>query len=356
MEITRGKIQAAQKVVVYGPEGIGKSTFASQFPDPLFIDTEGSTTHMDVARLPKPSSWTMLLEEVRYVINTPSLCKTLVIDTADWAETLCISEICARNHWSGIEDPGYGKGYVYLADEFGKLLNLLSELTERGINAVITAHAMMRKFEQPDELGAYDRWELKLQKKTAPLVKEWADMVLFANYKTLVINVDGKGAQKGKNKAQGGQRIMYTSHHSCWDAKNRHGLQEELPFEFAAIAHVFDTQIKSMPDVQPVVSSALIKETFDINQQYMNDIVDVKKEPEVKPAEIDYAGIPQALADLMKKENVLPDEIKSVVSQRGYYPYNTPIENYDPEFVKGVLIGAWPQVLEMIKQERKLPF
>lgn len=356
MEITRGKIQATQKVVVYGPEGIGKSTFASQFPDPLFIDTEGSTTHMDVARLPKPSSWTMLLEEVRYVINTPSLCKTLVIDTADWAETLCISEICARNHWSGIEDPGYGKGYVYLADEFGKLLNLLSELIERGINAVITAHAMMRKFEQPDELGAYDRWELKLQKKTAPLVKEWADMVLFANYKTLVINVDGKGAQKGKNKAQGGQRIMYTSHHSCWDAKNRHGLQEELPFEFAAIAHVFDTQIKSMPTVQPVVSSALVKETFDINQQYMNDIVDVKKEPEVKPAEIDYAGIPQALADLMKKENVLPDEIKSVVSQRGYYPYNTPIENYDSEFVKGVLIGAWPQVLEMIKQERKLPF
>ena len=325
MEITRGKIQAAQKVVVYGPEGIGKSTFASQFPEPLFIDTEGSTTHMDVARLPKPSSWTMLLEEVRYVINTPSLCKTLVIDTADWAETLCISEICARNHWSGIEDPGYGKGYVYLADEFGKLLNLLSELTERGINAVITAHAMMRKFEQPDELGAYDRWELKLQKKTAPLVKEWADMVLFANYKTLVINVDGKGAQKGKNKAQGGQRIMYTSHHSCWDAKNRHGLQEELPFEFAAIAHVFDTQIKSMPDVQPVVSSALVKETFDINQQYMNDIVDVKKEPEVKAEEIDYAGIPRVLADLMKKENVLPDEIKSVVSQKGYYPYNTPM-------------------------------
>ena len=356
MEITRGKIQAAQKVVVYGPEGIGKSTFASQFPDPLFIDTEGSTTHMDVARLPKPSSWTMLLEEVRYVISTPGLCKTLVIDTADWAETLCISEICARNHWSGIEDPGYGKGYVYLADEFGKLLNLLSELTERGINAVITAHAMMRKFEQPDELGAYDRWELKLQKKTAPLVKEWADMVLFANYKTLVINVDGKGAQKGKNKAQGGQRIMYTSHHSCWDAKNRHGLQEELPFEFAAIAHVFDRQIKSMPDVQPVVSSALVKETFDINQQYMNDIVDVKKEPEVKEEEIDYAGIPRALADLMKKENVLPDEIKSVVSQKGYYPYNTPIENYDPEFIKGVLIGAWPQVFEMIKQERKLPF
>lgn len=355
MEIIRGKLQAAQKVVVYGPEGIGKSTFASQFPQPLFIDTEGSTTHMDVARLPKPTSWTMLLEEVRYVINTPGLCKTLVIDTADWAESLCVSEICARNHWSGIEDPGYGKGYVYLADEFGKLLNLLSELTEKGINIVITAHAMMRKFEQPDELGAYDRWELKLQKKTAPLVKEWADMVLFANYKTLVINVDGKGAQKGKNKAQGGQRIMYTSHHSCWDAKNRHGLPEELPFEFAAITYIFTQNHSSVP-MQNQIAAQPEKGNFDINKQYMDDIVEVKSEPEEQVTAIDYTGIPQALMDLMKKDNVLPDEIRSVVSQKGYYPYGTPIENYDPEFIKGVLVGAWPQVFEMIKQERKLPF
>lgn len=356
MEITRGKIKAAQKVVIYGPEGIGKSTFASKFPDPLFIDTEGSTNHMDVARLPKPSSWTMLLEEVRYVINTPGLCKTLVIDTADWAETLCISEICARNHWSGIEDPGYGKGYVYLADEFGKLLNLLTELVDRGIHAVLTAHAMMRKFEQPDELGAYDRWELKLQKKTAPIVKEWADMLLFANYKTLVINVDGKGAQKGKNKAQGGQRIMYTTHHNCWDGKNRHGLPEELPFDFASIAHIFDTQVQVTPK-QPIASVEQVQETFDINKQFMDDIVEVKSEPVVQqPEAVSYEGIPQGLADLMKKDNVLIDEIKSVVSQKGYYPYDTPVANYDPEFIKGVLIGAWPQVLEMIKQERKLPF
>ncbi len=359
MEIIRGKLQAAQKTVVYGPEGIGKSTFASQFPEPLFIDTEGSTTHMDVSRLPKPTSWSMLLEEVRYVINTQGLCKTLVVDTADWAEALCISEICARNHWSGIEDPGYGKGYVYLADEFGKLLNLLSELTEKGINIVITAHAMMRKFEQPDELGAYDRWELKLQKKTAPLLKEWADMVLFANYKTLVVNVDGKGAQKGKNKAQGGQRIMYTSHHSCWDAKNRHGLSEEIPFEFASIAHLFiKDQNKAIPSPIQNQTAAIqpVKEEFDINQQFMDGIVEERLEPGEQVTAIDYTGIPQALMDLMKKDNVLPDEIRSVVSQKGYYPYGTPIENYDPEFIKGVLVGAWPQVFDMIKQERKLPF
>jgi hypothetical protein len=151
---------------VYGPEGIGKSTFAAQFPDPLFIDTEGSTKNMDVARLPKPSSWTMLKEQIIWVRANPGLCQTLVIDTADWAEQLCMDSICTTADKAGIEDFGYGKGYVYLAEEFGRLLNTLEDLVEKGINIVITAHAQMRKFEQPDEMGQYDRWELKLQKKT----------------------------------------------------------------------------------------------------------------------------------------------------------------------------------------------
>ena len=176
MEITRGKIPCAKKTVIYGPEGIGKSTFASKFPDPIFIDTEGSTRDMDVGRLPAPTSWNMLLEEVKYVIQNPSVCKTLVIDTADWAEQLCSAGICDKYQKTGIEDFGYGKGYVFLQEEFGRLLNLLSELAEqKGIHVVLTAHAKMRKFEQPDEMGAYDRWEMKLSKNVSPMVKaNWA--------------------------------------------------------------------------------------------------------------------------------------------------------------------------------------
>ena len=89
MEITRGKIKKAVKVCIYGPEGIGKSTLASMFPNPVFIDTEGSTNHMDVARFDAPSSWQMLIQEVEYVRDHPDCCRTLVIDTADWAEKLC---------------------------------------------------------------------------------------------------------------------------------------------------------------------------------------------------------------------------------------------------------------------------
>ena len=102
MNIIRGKIPSAQKVVIYGPEGIGKTSFAACFPDPLFIDTEGGTKHIDVARLPAPTSWTMLLEQVQEVKKeNTSVCKTLVLDTADWAEQLCIKHICDKYKKSG---------------------------------------------------------------------------------------------------------------------------------------------------------------------------------------------------------------------------------------------------------------
>lgn len=105
MNITFGKIQSAQKVVVYGPEGIGKSTFALKFPDPVFIDTEGSTKKLDVKRFDKPSSWEMLKNQVGYVKDNPTICKTLVIDTIDWAEQLCINQICTAANKSGILQP-----------------------------------------------------------------------------------------------------------------------------------------------------------------------------------------------------------------------------------------------------------
>ena len=202
MNITRGKQARAQRVIIYGTEGIGKSTLAAQFPEPLFIDTEGSTSNMDVARMDKPTSWTMLLNQIAFIKANPTICKTLIIDTVDWAEALATEFVCSLYGKVGVEDFGYGNGYTYVREEFGRLLNKLQEIVDLGIHVVLTAHAQIRKFEQPDEMGAYDRYELKLGKKTssqtAPLIKEWGDIVLFCNYKTIVM----KNATN-KNKAQG---------------------------------------------------------------------------------------------------------------------------------------------------------
>lgn len=359
MNINSGKILAAQKVVIYGPEGIGKSSFAAQFPGALFIDTEGSTKKLDVRRFDKPSSWQMLLEQVKYVKYNPSLCQTLVIDTADWAETLCAEHICAKYKVESLASIGYGNGYVYLKDEFGRLLNMLEEIIDLGINVVITAHAQINKFEQPDEMGAYDRWEMKLSKKVAPLVKEWADMVLFANYKTYVSKTENKTV-----KATGGARVMYSTHHTCWDAKNRDGLRDEMPLDFASIAHIIpaaavtDVPVPT-PETPRVVEStkeSVTATTTNIVQETTMTEVSTSPSEVPTPPKNELHSCFASLRDLMNGGNVTDKELQEVVWERGYYPLDTPIEQYDPEFVSGVLIGAWDQVCLMIATNRKVPF
>lgn len=293
----------------------------------------------------------MLLQEINYVRANPNICDTLIVDTADWAERLCMEEICAKSQKTGIEDFGYGKGYVYLAEEFGRLLNALTELIDLGINVVMVAHAQMRKFEQPDELGSYDRWEMKLQKKTAPMVKEWADMVLFANYKTYVVNVDGQGVEKGTNKARGGKRVMYTTHHPCWDAKNRHDLLDELELHYGEIAHCIPSRggggaAASQEKPQQQAPPPETPKTEPPKQE-------TKQEPPEQPD----PNLPKALLDLMKQNSVTVQEIQRAVAGKGYYPIDTPVENYDPGFIDGVLVGAWGQVFQMIKDIRdEVPF
>lgn len=313
MKIIRGKTSTATKVVIYGPEGIGKSTLASRFPDPLFIDTEGSTARMDVARLDRPTTWAELERQIKAVKAEPDCCKTLVIDTADWAERLCISEVCTDKKVSGIEDIGYGKGYTYAKEKFSKALTLLSELTAAGTNVVITAHAQMRKFEQPDEMGAYDRWELKLSKQCAPILKEWADMVLFCNYKTEVIKTE-----TGTRKAKGAKRVMYTTHNACWDAKNRDGLPDELPMDYESI--------RGAIEFAPT---------------------------EAQETEIKYSGIDPELRSLMIRDSITEEDLVNIAVSKGWIKDGlAPVSSYPAKIVKAFVKG-WDKIPAMVKELNK---
>lgn len=387
MNITRGKKPGAKKIVLYGPEGIGKSTFASKFPEPLFIDTEDSTKNMDVARFDKPSSWTMLKNQVTYVIQHPDVCRTLVIDTADWAERMEIDHLCKTNGWDGLEGAGYGKGYTYSAEEFGRLLDLLSEVTEKCVNVVITAHAQLRKVELPEEMGAYDHWEMKTSKKVAPMIREWADAVFFANYKVTVVNVDNQGAVKGKNKAQGGRRVMYTTHTPFWDAKNRYGLPEELPLDYEQIRHVIEDTPAAAPAPQPPVTppapapapaaktpKAAPKTPLKSPEEVSTKSAGKPAEAAAKPAESPGAAeatvipeeldkrIPKILRDLMINDHIGDWDIQNICEGKGYVPVGTPIWEYEtinPGLIEGGIVGNWKSVVAQIRQARKnaeIPF
>lgn len=347
--ITTGIQPAPVKTVLYGPEGIGKSTFAAQFPDPVFIDTEGGTKRLNVARLPQPTSWAMLMDEVQAVCKGQVPCGTLVIDTADWAERLCIRAVCAKAKVTGIEDFGYGKGYTYVKEEFAKLLDALEEVLNAGRNVVVLAHAAITKFEQPDAVGNYDRWSMKTSKQVAPLLREWCDMLLFANYKTLVEK--SGSSPNAKNKVSGGRRVLYTAHHPCWDAKNRFGLPEEVPFEYASIAAC----IPKGPGI-PGAAAPKPGPEADILPIPQPDPVQEQVPRALLTPDLVALGVPEGLASLMSANNVTPEELQAVVGKRGYFPEDMPIRDYPMEFVEGCLIAAWPQVLQMVLDSRDLPF
>lgn len=314
LNIVTGVEKTPIKFCIYGAEGVGKTSLAAKMPDPLFLDTEGGTSRLNVRRI-KISDWESLLATVKEVIETPNVCKTLVVDTADWAESLCTDYICNKYRKANIEDFGFGKGYTYLSEEFGNFLQLLSKLIDVGINPCIIAHGKPRKYELPEEQGQFDRWEMKLSKQCAPLVKEWCDVLLFCNYKTFVITTENN-----TKKASGGKRVMYTTHNPCWDAKNRFNLADELDLSFSSISHLFaeETPKKAEPE-------ATVKEDRPI-----------------------IAKLKKMLADA----GITEDDIKAVVASRGHYPAEADISTYSDEFINRWIIPNWKKITETISKNK----
>ena len=370
MNITRGPMKSAIKMLVYGPEGVGKTTFASQVPGSVFIDTEGSTRHMDVARFDAPAELSDVLNDLNYVLGHPDEFGAVVIDTVDWLEKLIFNTVCIEKKIANIEDIGYGKGYVYAKQKMQQMLELLQAIVDRGVHVVLVCHSMIRKFELPDEMGSYDRYMLKLNEKNiAPIVKEWVDLMLFVNYrKDIVTDTDGK-TKKGKG---GQKRIMYANHSACWDAKNRFGLPDEMPFDFEKIAHLFGEAapveakeiVEEKPEPAPVKKDA--PATVATTSALPAAKKPAKKAQEKPSARPDYLhsdnpekdAALENLWQLMVKDQVYdPTVIQAVVAEKEYYDLTTPIRDYDIDFIEGCLIEAWPEVNKLAQTKiNDLPF
>jgi hypothetical protein len=246
MKITTGKQTRAQRVVLYGVESVGKSTFAAQFPRPLFLDIEQGTSHLDVDRC-DIGSWKQLTDALTEAKATDY--QTIVVDSADWAERLCVEDLLATSKKTSIEDFGFGKGWVMVAERMSRMLASIDTLIDAGKHVVLIAHSRIVKFEAPDALAPYDRYELKLSKQSSPLLKEFADELWFLRFKTKVSTTD-----TGRGKGIGGkERILLTTHSAAYDAKTRSGLAEELPLEWASVSHLFKAAKAAPEPTQPKV-------------------------------------------------------------------------------------------------------
>jgi len=235
MQIVRGKLDRPWRVTIYGCEGLGKSTLASNTPAPIFIGAEDGTSQLDVARLEEPRLWEDVLKCVEELHNDHEF-KTVVLDTLDWAEPLVHDWVCRNvpgekgKKCSNIEDYGYGKGYIHAGSVWHGFLKRLDVLrSKKGMNVMLVAHSHVKNFKNP-EGDDYDRFEMKLRQASAGLIKEWSDAVLFANYETLTLEQDGR-----KKGIADGSRVVYTERRASWDAKNRYGMPPKLPLDWSEI-------------------------------------------------------------------------------------------------------------------------
>lgn len=230
--VVRGKLDRPVRVLLYGTEKVGKSTWAAQAPNPIFLCSEDGTANLDVARFPEPHTFSEVLDAVDALIADSKDdfgFKSLILDTVDWLEPLLFSAVLSnagKNPNDGIESIGYGKGYIAAVDLWRTLLARLDRLRSvRHMHIVLLGHATIKPFNNPQG-DNFDRYCLKMNDKSAGVLKEWVDAVLFANYEILTYKADKLGKAKGVGD---GARIVHTQKRDAFDAGNRYNLPDTIP-------------------------------------------------------------------------------------------------------------------------------
>jgi len=246
-QIHTGRRPSPPRFVIYGTEGIGKSTTASQAPKPIFIPTEDGLDQIDCASFPLATRFAEVETALELLINEAHNFETVVVDSLDWLERLIWDVLCGQYGVASIEkvDGGYARGYTHALTHWRRVLDGLNTLrSRRGMCVVLLAHAKVEKFEDP-ESAAYDRYSPRLHKHATALVNEWADAVLFATRK-IITKVEETGFNRERTIASGlgkdgGERVLRCVGSPACVAKNRFDLPAELPQSWSAQMQALST-------------------------------------------------------------------------------------------------------------------
>lgn len=227
-----------RRILVYGTEGIGKSTFGSMATKPAFIPTEEGLDDIDHQGFEKATTFEEVMANMAKLYEEEHDRQSVVIDTLDSLQRLIFTHVCQRTGVTNIEkvEKGFGKGYIYALEEWTQVLAGLDALrNDRGMHVILVAHASIKRFEDPNT-EAYDRYQPRLQEKASELIREWCDEVLFATYKTFTRQSE-EGFGKTRTLGIGtGERVLRTTHRPSHVAKNRLCLPDEIPLDWNAYA------------------------------------------------------------------------------------------------------------------------
>jgi hypothetical protein len=231
--IRKNDAMAAPRIMVYGVEGIGKSTFGAGAPNPVYILTEDGLGSLKVDHFPLATSFQDVMDAIASLYKDNHAFETVVIDSLDWLEAIIQREIEQKYD---AKDLAYGKGSLIAAERWREILDGLNALrNDKGMAIILIAHTTIKRFDSP-EVEPYDRYQPKLQERSNAVVREWADAVLFANYRTIVKKDDVGFNQTNNRGISTGERLLFTSERPAYMAKNRYNMPESIPLSWDAFA------------------------------------------------------------------------------------------------------------------------
>ena len=230
--ITGTKIKPP-RVLIYGPSGVGKTTWAAGAPAPILVPTEDGRGALDIPALPVAQTYVEIHNAITALYEEDHKYRTVIIDRLDHLEPLIWKATCELHNKSSIEEFGYGKGYVEALAMWRQFFAMLTALRDdKGMAVICTAHHEIKSFADPDS-EPYDRYQIKLHKSASALALESVDAVFFATTRRAAIKNEKGDRARGVGD---GERILLTEERPSHVAKNRWSLPYELPLQFSAFS------------------------------------------------------------------------------------------------------------------------
>jgi AAA domain len=218
------------RILLYAPPGVGKSTFGSTLPKPLFIDFDKGADFIKVDRIPAPATWTETLSLIREIARNPMGYESLVIDTVDPLEELAIAHVCREGEKKNIGAFNHGDGYIAVGMEWRILLSEIDAARNAGMLVCLLGHATVKQMQDP-QIGTFDQFTSQLGKKAWAITQRYVDFVGFACFDSALV----EKKDENKRATVTGERIMYTQRSSGCEAKNRFALPPKMPLSWAAL-------------------------------------------------------------------------------------------------------------------------